>query len=431
MIKQLRRKFIKIAMIAVTAVMVTLCLIVNIAHFVSANSDSNRLIEMIYNNEGTMPKEPDSAEPNKENSQNDTAVNQSAPQPKDKPNNSKFGGPVDKETPYTTRFFVLKYKSDGTLTFSNFKSIAAVSENDSDKYLSVALKRGEGRGYYGGYKYNTSKSDDEYMTIFLDCHTELRSSLTLALLSFGAVAVCLVLVYIIVVLLSRKAIDPVVKAHERQKQFITDAGHELKTPITVIATGLKVLELETGKNKWIDKSYAQTEKLTKLVNSLVTLSKMDEESSPLVKKDFDVSAAAEETAGSFCDFAKANGLKLLITIENGVQYRGDEYAVRQLISILIDNAVKYAVADSPIEFSLKKAKKGIIISCKNRSENIDKDELPKLFDRFYRADKSRTESGSGFGIGLSIARSIAEGHDGTIKAENEGDDIICFTAHLR
>ena len=84
------------------------------------------------------------------------------------------------------------------------------------------------------------------------------------------------------------------------------------------------------------------------------------------------------------------------------------------------------MADSPIEFSLKKAKNGIIISCKNRSENIDKDELPKLFDRFYRADKSRTESGSGFGIGLSIARSIAEGHNGTIKAENEGDDIIAL-----
>ena len=148
-------------------------------------------------------------------------------------------------------------------------------------------------------------------------------------------------------------------------------------------------------------------------------------------KESPLIAAAEETAGSFCDFAKANELKLLITIENGVQYRGDEYAVRQLISILIDNAVKYAVADSPIEFYLKKAKKGIIISCKNRSENIDKDELPKLFDRFYRADKSHTESGSGFGIGLSIARSIAEGHDGTIKAENEGNDIICFTAHLR
>lgn len=167
------------------------------------------------------------------------------------------------------------------------------------------------------------------MAIFLDCHQEMRGVLMTALLSVCASAFCILLVYVIVLLCSRRAIDPVVRASEKQKQFITDAGHELKTPITVIATSLKVFEMENGPQKWIGKAAAQTEKLTELVNSLVALSRMDEGEGAFSFSEFNASDAAEEIADSFSDYALSCGHALDAHIEPDVIYRGDEYAVRR------------------------------------------------------------------------------------------------------
>lgn len=142
-----------------------------------------------------------------------------------------------------------------------------------------------------------------------------------------------------------------------------------------------------------------------------------------------VSDAVRETAESFVDFAASKGHELRLSITDGLTYRGDEYAVRQLVSILLDNAVKYALPDSPIEFSLEKAKRGVVLRSSNACEDVTPENAQKLFDRFYRADQSRS-SGSGFGIGLSIARSIAEGHHGSIRAIVD-DGKITFTAELK
>ena len=292
------------------------------------------------------------------------------------------------------------------------------------------LAHGAGYGYFNSYRFFVAQTDDgENIAIFLDCYHELRAMRVVLMWSLLADAACILLVFLLVVLLSRRAIDPVVRSAQQQKQFITDASHELKTPITVIATSLKVLEMETGKQKWIDKAMAQTEKLTSLVNSLVTLSRMDEEDSPLRMEEFPVSDAVRETAETFVDFAASKGHELRLSITDGLTYRGDEYAVRQLVSILLDNAVKYALPDSPIEFSLEKVKRGVVLRSSNACEDVAPENAQKLFDRFYRADQSRS-SGSGFGIGLSIARSIAEGHHGSIRAI-VGDGKIAFTAELK
>lgn len=190
--------------------------------------------------------------------------------------------------------------------------------------------------------------------------------------------------------------------------------------------------MEVGRQKWIDKAMAQTEKLKALVNSLVTLARMDEEDSPLQFSAFDAGSAVRETAESFVDFAESEGLSLKLDIDDTLSYVGDEYAVRQLVSILLDNAVKYAAPGSEISFSLKQSdlsSKGICIQTSNRCEALETDKLDKLFDRFYRSDEARQSSG--FGIGLSIARSIAEGHHGRITATSPSDDVIVFTADLK
>ena len=269
------------------------------------------------------------------------------------------------------------------------------------------------------------------MAIFLDSYQELHAVVTFAWMPLAAAAVCVALVYVIIVLCSRRAIAPVVQASERQKQFITDASHELKTPITVIATSLKVLEMEVGQQKWIDKAENQTEKLTELVNALVTLSRMDEEVSPLQMADFSISDALTEAAESFRDFAVSAGHELDVRVTPGLTYCGDEYAIRQLVSILLDNAVKYAAPDTSISFSLEKGRRGVVIRMDNRCDALDTAALGRLFDRFYRADPARSAETGGFGIGLSIARSIAEGHRGTIRAESPDGRTIVFTAELK
>mgnify|MGYP004631124545 FL=1 len=441
MIKRLRNRFILIAMLSVTAVMLLLTVILNAANYISTDSDMKETLTLIYENEGTIPNgrvspPEDATVPALPDDSGDIPAppdgTDSVQAPQDPPDDkfTRRDGPFTAETPFSTRFFVLRYTDSGKLTQANLASIASVTDDDTQEYLAAAIARGEGYSYYGSYRlYVAHTGDDHNMAIYLDCYQELRAVRLVLLWSLAADAVCILLVFLLVVLLSRRAIDPVVRSARQQKQFITDASHELRTPITVVATSLRVLEMETGKQKWIDKAQAQTEKLTELVNSLVTLSRMDEEDSPLNMEDFAVSDAVEETAESFRDFAQSKGHELEISVTPGITYRGDEYAVRQLVSILLDNAVKYAVPDTPITVSLEKARRGVVLCTSNRCADPEHIDAARLFDRFYRADPSRSETG-GFGIGLSIALGIAEGHRGSIRAEVRGD-LIEFTAELK
>lgn len=424
MIKRLRKRFIRITMVSVTIVMLFLSLIVNVANYISTDSDLTEMLDMICDNQGTIPTH-NALDIDDMNNPGNMDM-----EPNKKPDNQ--GKPFNQETPYSTRYFYLRFDENGTPILADLEHIAAITDDDVNEYISVALKHGAGYGYYGNYKYCVVQhGQGRYMAVFLDCYQELRAVKIVAICSFAAVIICIFLVYVLVVFFSGKAIDPVVRSAKQQKQFITDASHELKTPITVIATSLKVLEMETGKQKWIDKAMSQTERLKDLVNSLVTLSRMDEEESPLKMEQFSISDAISETAESFADYAQSMGHELNITVAPNITYHGDEYAIRQLVSILLDNAIKYATGGSSIAFSLEKAKKGVLIRTSNTCENLNPDDLDKLFDRFYRADKSRNTGTGGFGIGLSVARSIAEGHGGSIQAKCPAENEIEFVIKLK
>lgn len=409
MIKHLRKRFIRIATLAVAGVMFLLCLIVNTTNFISVNNSLNELLTMISNNQGSIPPIPkDSREPIDEH--------------------GKFGP----ETPFSTRYFVLEYTEDGTLIHADLGHIAAVTESDLTPYLQAAQNRGAGYGFLSGYKYIVVQLDGHrQMAVFLDDSREMQSVEKFAAYSVAAMIVCTGLVYCIVVLCSKKAVAPVAESVKRQKQFITNASHELKTPITVIVTCLKLLEMEVGPQKWIDKARIQTDKLKELVNSLVSLARLDEQEGTKRHSSFAVSDAILETTESFRELAENTNHRLEIQIAPNLTYAGDEYAIRQLVSILLDNAIKYAPQDTDISFVLEPRKRGIALRTENVSAAPLVGNLDRWFDRFYRDDPARNEQTGGFGIGLSIARAIVENHNGNIHAVKKSENTVQILAELK
>ena len=416
MIKQLRKKFIRISIAAVAAVMVLLCASVNIVYFLSVNAHLNETLDMIADNQGRMPEFKGMRR----------GMPGEAGEPRPMPRQ------FNEETPFATRFFVLQYSEDGKLIHADLAHIAAVTDSDVQDYLAFAVLQGEGQGFTDGFKYKIARQDDgSLIAVFLNDYEQIGGVVTVLLVSVLATVFCIALISVLIILFSKKAMEPVVESDRKQKQFITDASHELKTPITVIRTSLRVLEMEVGRQKWIDKAVAQTDKLTDLVNSLVTLSKLNESENTFRASEFQISEAMRETAESFADFAQENGHNLHISVEPDIRFCGDEYAVRQLASVLLDNAVKYASENTPIEFALEKDKKGVRIRTKNTCDDLNAEDLDKLFDRFYRADPSRNNAKSGFGIGLSMAKTICEAHHGSIRAQSEDGHSVEFVALLK
>ena len=217
---------------------------------------------------------------------------------------------------------------------------------------------------------------------------------------------------------------------EQQKRFITDAGHELKTPLTVISANMDVLSMDIGENEWVHGTQKQVANMRKLVNELVYLSRMDEADSRLEKRTVNLSDIVRDIAEPFEGMAEFNGKNLILDIENDLTINGDEAALRRLVSTLCDHAVKHAPDDTDIMITLSRSGKNIIFATENAmKEPLSEDALNHLFDRFYRGDESRSkEETGGFGIGLSIARAITEKHGGNIKAkitENGSLQITC------
>ena len=410
-------------MLAVSVVMLILCVIINSAVIITTENTLKNTLNKLYLYDGIPPTPRMQSKADDTIELFDTNIVY-APLTNDDLSDFRF----DRET----RYFLIKYDSDGNLVEARLQSITAVTEDDVSSFLEVAKKKSSGYGTYSGYKYLINSSDGVITTaIFLDYTKEKSFMLSTLLLSTCSLVLVLAAVFVLLIVFSKKAIDPFVKNAEKQKQFVTDAGHELKTPITVINTSLKVLEMEVGKQKWIDKALVQTDKLTELVNGLVTLAKTDEIVSRAEFKQFDIAKAFNETAESFSDYAEASGRKLIYNSPDSLYYIGDEYSVRRLFSVLIENAVKYSTENTDINISLEKTKHGVSIKQSNTCKKMEEAELDKIFDRFYRADSTRYEQKSGFGIGLAIAKNIAQNHNGDIKATlSDNGEKITFNVNL-
>ena len=310
----------------------------------------------------------------------------------------------------------------------NMDAVAAVTQEDVQRYTEKVLKKDRERGWISDYRYKVLDTAGGTVVVFVNGvmyqNMANRLLLTALLVLLGSAG----LILILTVVVSKWAVRPVAESYEKQRQFITDANHELKTPLTLILSNLDIVEAELGKNEWLDDIRSEGERMGMLINQLVTLSRMDECTDTLVRSDFDLSSAVADTVSEFENVAQERRQTFSCSIKPDIGYHGDEFMIRRLTAILLDNATKYCDPGGSIQLSLS-CRRYPVLTVENTYRQVDQLELNRLFDRFYRADKARTFSGS-FGIGLSIAQSIVKSHKGNLSAYQKGDRIG-FRAELR
>lgn len=442
MIQALQRKFIRIAMLAATLLMVVFLLAINISNLWATNREMMRTLKIIVANSASA--RPDFTGIPTGNadiaSSSDTAGNKSGADPAP-------AGPADGENETqagisdllnSERYFFVRVTADGEVIYSDLTHISSVDEEEARAVCRKAEAKGKTNGRAEGFIFlkSVSKTTGGAVYAFLDDQEEIKSVLRVAVITAVIGAVCWLIALVLVIRMSGRAIRPIAENIERQKQFVTNAGHEIRTPLAIIRANADVLALHEGENKWIDNIRDQTDRLSALTRNMLTLARADEEGNerPPVSS-FDPGALFRETVERFARRAEARQVTLAIKAEPGKSFRYSRAGFEQLISILADNAVIYTNEGGRIEAEEYRKGHEAVIVFRNTCGRMP-DHPEQLFDRFYREDRARTQEGSergrkrGFGIGLSAARAIAEQGGGSITAEVRSGMIV-FEAHIR
>ncbi len=336
------------------------------------------------------------------------------------------------ETPYSTRYFVVEMM-DNVVTKISTENAEKVDDKTAFNYASQVYNNEPGFGMIDFYRYYyTVTPTGKSMIVFIDMTRDLAQVAALATISVFVNLVTITALVIFVYWLSKKAMKPVADSIEKQKQFITDASHELKTPLAIISANAEVLEMCDGENEWLTSIKNQTTRMNHLVKKLVELTKLNEMQDDQSRSTFNISEALLETAANFETSAAVANKHFSYSAAADLRYYGNEAEIRQLITILCDNAIKYTDECGHIKLSLYKSGKSIIIESYNTCEYVNPNTVSRLFDRFYRADTSRAreEKTGGYGIGLSIAQAIVHRHKGKIKVFTTGTTGITFKVTL-
>jgi signal transduction histidine kinase len=330
------------------------------------------------------------------------------------------------ETPYETRYFTI-YLKDGQITGTHMDNIAAVSEEEALQYGQDILSDDIESGFMET-KYRYKKLDD--MIIFVDCGRRLDAFSNQILTSIGVSLAGLFIVFILVFFTSKLIFKPVEESEKKQKQFLTDASHELKTPLAIIEANTEVIEIENGESKWTDSTRHQIQRLTDLVEQLIALTRLGETDLAGSKEEVALSEIVAETVEGYEASSEISGKEIKTEITENIVVHANEKNIRSLLGLLMDNAIKYSLPETTIEVSLKAKGKKAILEIYNKADNIKQGDNDILFERFYRTDASRNSETGGSGIGLSVARSIVESFGGKIHAYSDDGNSLRITVIL-
>lgn len=402
MIKKLRIKLIAASMASLFLVLFVIEGIVGVLNYKKIVNDADHILEVLEENAGKFPPK--------------FTGDRKGERPK-----------MSLEIPYESRYFSVLLDENGNVILTDTSKIVSVDTEKAIEYASEIWERKTEKGFLDEYRYWKCSYNGEVRIIFLDCRRQLDNFQNFLLTTFGVSSIGLFTVFVLMVYLSARIVKPFSDNYEKQKRFITDAGHELKTPLTVIEADTEILEMDFGENEWLLDIQGQTKRLEDLTNALVMLSRVEEGTNREMKIELPLSDIVEEVCHAFQAPAKVQGKSLNSTITSMISMKGDEKAIRGLITILLDNAVKYTNENGYISVGLEKKKNRIYLSVFNTTEYISKEQISHLFDRFYRADSSRNSQTGGYGLGLSIAAATVESHRGKFIAETEDEKSLRIT----
>lgn len=441
MIRKLRNNFIRVMLLSLLIVMILLIGIINVVYLINFQDQAYETIDFVeenylrmrlpgeaggpmgmggpgaMNGTGQLPEEDDWEDRDDEDFEDHLFSGF-----------RRDGSALTPDTRYETSFFVVSLDADGSVTEMDHSYIASVSEEDIDAYAKEILASGKEQGRADYFMYKVFDSDDGTSKIVaVSCYQQLRQFRLLLSICILAGFLYMAAVFALVWLMSRRITKPVEESIQKQRQFITDAGHELKTPITIIKANNEVLQMQNGSNQWTQSIENQTRRLSSLVQSLLELSRLNEKDIVDISEEFDLSKTVAEAVESFRVPIESDGKVLETAIEEGIRFKGSKDEMYRLVSLLMDNARKYSTDREPVRVTLNKHHR-ITLTVSNSCEHIEQEKLDRLFERFYRTDESRSRKTGGNGIGLSVVQAIVERHNGTVTASSSDGTSIQFTA---
>lgn len=342
-------------------------------------------------------------------------------------NKNKFDEPVPKSI-NSINFFVIMADNDGTY-------IASLNNNDMTEetaqgYITQILNHNKKSGMTDNYSFCTEKKSNGTVMVFTDRTAEINIMNKLKRTTVVVGIISIIFLSVGAYFISGLIVRPLKDTFEKQKQFISDASHELKTPLTVISTNADVLSGEIGDNKWLNYIQDQAERMNVLVNDLLSLTRLENKSNNFIQTDFNLSQAVVNTALPFECQAFETNKNFVLNIDENISVYGSEQHIKQMAGIFIDNALKYSKDGGTVRVSLTKQDGKAVFSVYNTGTGVKEEDKYRIFERFYRSDESRNRSTGGYGLGLAIAKSIIDKHKFKIEVENEEGRSICFIVKM-
>lgn len=447
MISKLKRRFIILAMAALAILLAVIVAGMNIINYEKVVSDADERIEVIEENYDRFLNVPGgSFMPQGDMIEQDDMDDDEDFDPDDMfdREDGPFFGRGGEKGPFMTRdeaeesrFFVATAGQDGEIQQVNVDRISSVDETEARSYAKEALSSGKDEGFVGEFRYSVENDGPGMRITFLDCGRVLESFRDFLRYSILMSLAGLAVMFGVITFFAGRIVRPVAESYEKQKRFITDAGHEIKTPLAIIKANIDLMDMELDKKR-IDKAElkenlgdinSQVDRLTDLTNDLVYLSRMEEGDS-LVMTEVPLSDIVSETAASFGPLAEEQGKTIEAKIESMISVQGSTKELEKLLSIVLENAVKYS-SDPKIGVSLKKEGKNAVLEVRNQTDGeLTNEMLSHVFERFYRTDSSRNSATGGHGIGLSMASAIVKAHGGKISAHTSTGHDFIVTATL-
>lgn len=391
MIKEYQKRFVKTMMLSLTLIVVLMLTLINTLNIYQMYQQMNEKIDFIIANDGKMPR----------------------------PNDFKKD-PIDHGF-FETRYFIANLLNEQIITIDT-SHIYSITSIKAEEYAQEAIYKNKTKGFIDDYYFRLSENNGKRMIVFINIQNQSDAIRSFFLSSLLIGIISLIALFIIIYFASKRAIIPMMKGIEQQKRFITDAGHEIKTPLAIISANNEVLEMTIGENEWIKSSQNQIARLNDLVKKMLMLSKM-EETHELELVDINVSECLESTLIEFKPLFDQKNITLQKSIQNDIILKGDAASIQTLTNILLENAVKYITSPYILSIKCYQYNKKRILEVYNSCEKMDLDPN-MLFERFYRSDESRSSTISGQGIGLSIAKAIVDVYHGKISAQMVDEGIL-------